>query len=341
MRPDVAVVLSVAGAHALSFKDLDAIAAEKAKLLRGVKPGGIAVLNGDDPRVAAMADEARRRGCEVVFFGSSPSFDISGHDVTGQWPDRLALTIRAGSESIRCRTQLVGTQWAVSVLAAVAVAHRLGLTLRQAIEAIEKVPPLPARLQPVRLPNGAVILRDDTNSFLDAFKVGLAVLGEARAERKIFVTNGYTEARLNARRKAINLGELAGPVTDIFVFFGQFRKDAGRAAIRTGVAEQNAYAFKTMPEVIEFLRSEIRGGDLVVMKGRFASHLVRILFALVADVKCWIDTCDKRFVCDECPELGVDAGVVSELVSVSQFDQTYLSPPGGDDSQATAASETT
>ena len=266
MRPDVAVVLSVAGAHALSFKDLDAIAAEKANLLRGVKPGGIAVLNGDDPRVAAMADEARR-GCEVVFFGSSPSFDISGHDVTAQWPDRLALTIRAGSESIRCRTQLVGTQWAVSVLAAVAVAHRLGLTLRQAIEAIEKVPPLPARLQPVRLPNGAVILRDDTNCFLGAFKVTLAVLGEARAERKIFVTNGYTEGRLNERRKAINLGELAGPVTDIFVYFGQFRKEARRAAIRTGAAEQNAYAFKTMPEVIEFLRSEIRGGDLVVMKG--------------------------------------------------------------------------
>ena len=266
VRPDVAVVLSVAGAHALSFKDLDAIAAEKANLLRGVKPGGIAVLNGDDPRVAAMADEARR-GCEVVFFGSSPSFDISGHDVTAQWPDRLALTIRAGSESIRCRTQLVGTQWAVSVLAAVAVAHRLGLTLRQAIEAIEKVPPLPARLQPVRLPNGVVILRDDTNSFLGAFKVTLAVLGEARAERKIFVTNGYTEGRLNERRKAINLGELAGPVTDIFVYFGQFRKEARRAAIRTGAAEQNAYAFKTMPEVIEFLRSEIRGGDLVVMKG--------------------------------------------------------------------------
>ena len=202
-----------------------------------------------------------------MFFGSSPSFDISGHDVTAQWPDRLALTIRAGSESIRCRTQLVGTQWAVSVLAAVAVAHRLGLTLRQAIEAIEKVPPLPARLQPVRLPNGAVILRDDTNSFLGAFKVTLAVLGEARAERKIFVTNGYTEGRLNERRKAINLGELAGPVTDIFVYFGQFRKEARRAAIRTGAAEQNAYAFKTMPEVIEFLRSEIRGGDLVVMKG--------------------------------------------------------------------------
>ena len=250
MRPDIAVILSVAGAHALSFKDLDDTAAEKAKLLRGLKPGGIAVLNGDDPRVAAMADEARRRGCEVVLFGSSPSFDVSGHDATGQWPDRFAVTIRAGSESVRCQTQLVGTQWSVSVLAAVAVAHRLGLTLQQAIEPIEKLPPLPARIQPVRLPNGAVILRDDTNSFLDAFKATLTVLAEARAERKIFVTDGYTEDRLNTRRRSVKLAKLAGPVTDVFVFFGQFRKEALRAAIRAGVAEENAHAFKTMRRLL-------------------------------------------------------------------------------------------
>ncbi len=340
VRPDIAVILSVGGAHLLSFKDLDEIAAEKAKLLRGLKPGGIAVLNGDDPRVAAMADEAHRRGCEVIFFGSSPSFAVTGGAATGQWPDRFALTIRAGSESARCQTQLVGTQWSVSALGAVAVAHRLGLTLRQAIEPIEKIPPLPGRLQPVRLPNGAVILRDDTNSYLEAFTAALGVLRAARAARKIFVTNGYTEAPVNSRRRAIELGELAALVADVFVFFGQFRNGARRSAIRTGMAEESAHTFKTMQQVIAFLRTELRSGDFVVLKGRFASHIARILYALVGDVKCWVDQCDIRLLCENCPELGVDPTVLAPLVGVPQFSQAYLSPPGGEPRRAVVSEVT-
>ena len=106
------------------------------------------------------------------------------------------------------------------------------------------------------------------------------------------------------------------------------------------MAEESAHAFKTMQQVIEFLRTELRSGDLVVLKGRFASHVVRILYALVGDVKCWVDQCDKSILCEDCPELGVDPTVLAPLVQVPRFSQAYLSPPRGEP-RAAAVSEVT
>ncbi|MGE3295236.1 MAG: Mur ligase family protein, partial [Geminicoccaceae bacterium] len=53
--PDIAVVTSVAGEHLETMGNLQTIEREKARLLAALRPGGTAVLNGDDPRVAAMA----------------------------------------------------------------------------------------------------------------------------------------------------------------------------------------------------------------------------------------------------------------------------------------------
>ena len=106
------------------------------------------------------------------------------------------------------------------------------------------------------------------------------------------------------------------------------------------MAEESAHTFKTMQQVIAFLRTELRSGDFVVLKGRFASHIVRILYALVEDVKCWVDQCDIRLLCENCPELGVDPTVLAPLVGVPQFSQAYLSPPGGEPRRAVVSEVT-
>jgi UDP-N-acetylmuramyl pentapeptide synthase len=70
--PDVAVVTAVAAAHLAMFGDLAGVAREKGDLVAALGPDGLAVLNADDPRVAAMSE---RTSARVVTFGLAPGAD--------------------------------------------------------------------------------------------------------------------------------------------------------------------------------------------------------------------------------------------------------------------------
>src|SRR5439155_21793801 len=69
VRPHIGVVTMVAGDHYTAFRSLDATALEKRVLIEALPPDGIAVLNADDPRVAAMQAFTRAR---VLTFGLAP-----------------------------------------------------------------------------------------------------------------------------------------------------------------------------------------------------------------------------------------------------------------------------
>jgi UDP-N-acetylmuramoyl-tripeptide--D-alanyl-D-alanine ligase len=117
--------------------------------------GGLAVLNGDDPRVAAMAGSARFRTCLA---GTSPAFDLWADQVSSRWPDRLSFLAHCGSETCRIQTQQLGSHWIPALTAALAVAKHLSVPLEESASVLSSSAPYTARLEPVPLPSGAVML---------------------------------------------------------------------------------------------------------------------------------------------------------------------------------------
>ncbi len=79
-EPDVATITRIAPVHLEFFPSVDAIAAAKAEILEGLRPGGTAVLNGDDPRVRAIGERFRGR---VVWFGRDRRCDVSARGRPG------------------------------------------------------------------------------------------------------------------------------------------------------------------------------------------------------------------------------------------------------------------
>ena len=63
--PDIAVVLNVGTAHVGEFGSPDVTARAKGEIVEALRPGGTAVLNADDPRVAAMASRTSARVAHV------------------------------------------------------------------------------------------------------------------------------------------------------------------------------------------------------------------------------------------------------------------------------------
>jgi len=300
--PDVAVILSVARTHTNNFPTLDDTAAEKAALLSGLRRNGVAILNLDDPRVAAMAVHCRAR---VVRFGCSLEADVLATSVSGQWPDRLSLTITANGETEKLSTQLVGTHWTPAVLGAVSAALECGMTLRQAAQLIPRVPPTAGRMQPCVLPSGAVVLRDDFNGSLDTFIAAFEALKSARAMRKILVITTVGDSPESWDHRIMRIAAEAAEVVDLLILVGKNKdtKRARKAALAQGLSPEGVHEFDDLRQLASFLKSTLRLGDLMLLRGRTTDHITRVYHAQFREVSCWKTHCSERNLCDHCPEL--------------------------------------
>src|SRR5690625_5882496 len=74
-RPDVSVVTNVGVSHLKTLGSVKGIAEEKGTVVRRTKPGGAAILNGDDPAVAEM--EALRDDIQIILDRKSTRLNSS------------------------------------------------------------------------------------------------------------------------------------------------------------------------------------------------------------------------------------------------------------------------
>ena len=300
VRPHIALILSVRLVHLQGFSSLESIAKEKASLLSGLRPGGLAVMNGDDPQVAAMSIPA---GIRTLWFGSSPTFEYSVSNVSSRWPERLTFQFTWDGQSYPVRTRLVGTHWTPSVAGAIAAALACGWDPNMAAVAVEKTEPTQGRLRPMTLPGGAIILRDDYGAQLPTLEPALKVLREAEVRRRILVTSDISATSRGHRRRLRFLGREAARSVDSAVFIDSRGEDACKAAIQEGLATENVHHFVDLRKGAEFLRRELQTGDLVLLKGRNSHHLARVYFAQLGSIECWKTDCRLRVLCDLCPRL--------------------------------------
>jgi len=115
LKPHIAVITVIGRDHYSAFKSMEAIAAEKEKVVLELPPGGTAVLNRDDSLVRAIGERCSRR---VVWFGEGEDADLRLLDVRSPWPEPLIPQIAAGDRTYEVPTQLHGVYMATPVLAA-------------------------------------------------------------------------------------------------------------------------------------------------------------------------------------------------------------------------------
>lgn len=318
VRPDVAVVLNVARTHSGGFRDVEEHAAEKEVLVRALSSDGIAVLNVDDARVAAMAARAH---CRVVRFGALASADVRVEETDARWPGRLRLrAVTPAGERVEVHTRLVGEHWRTSVAGALAAAWVLEVPAAAAAAAFAGVETVPGRLQPVRLPSGAIFLRDEYNGSVDTAVAAFEVLRTARAERRVLVVTDLSDIEGHVRHRRRFVADAAARVADALVVVGQSAEVGRRRAIEAGMRAEDVHAFISLEEAARFLGSELRDGDVVLLKGRTTDHAARLALAQLGPVRCWVPHCTPRRWCESCWRLGLTAGQLARA--------TVVAPPG-------------
>ncbi len=302
LRPRVAVLLAVSQAHRKEFATLAATAAEKAHVFDCLQHDGYAVINADDEKVAGVS---AKLSASVVRVGIGADCDPRIVAAVSSWPERLRVTLAVDGRDLEVRTSLVGTHWATAVAAAIAVARALGIGPEAAARGIAAVLPEEGRMQPVLLPNGAIVIRDEYQGGEDTYAPAFELMSQARVPgRRILIVGDPTDSRDDTSKRIRRIARAGAHACDLLIFFGEHSRHAIAAVAAAGLEPERVRAYATIEEAAAFVREETRRGDLLLLKGRTNDHITRVLFAASGRIECSLPSCRKMILCDHCEELG-------------------------------------
>ncbi len=302
-RPDVAVVTCIGSEHNRSLGSLQSTRDEKVKILAGLLPKGVAVLNGDDLNVRWMATKTQNR---IITFGVGEMNEVWASHLTLNWPKGTQFKLHADGKTWETTVRLLGRHMAYPILAAIATALAEGFSPNQVLPRLQKLSPTPGRLEPIPLPNGAWILRDDFKSSLETIHAALDLLSQIPARRRIVVLGEVSEPPGSQGPIYREIGERIARIASRAIFIGGNFQRYAAGAKRGGLPSSSMMdAERSVLKAVELLRKNLCSGDVVLIKGRDTQRLDRItLFLIGRKVCCDTDFCDTRAVrCETCSML--------------------------------------
>jgi UDP-N-acetylmuramoyl-tripeptide--D-alanyl-D-alanine ligase len=304
LRPDIAVVTSIGSEHLTSLGTLDVTRAEKAKMVEALPASGLAVLNGDDRNVLWMRD---RTAAHVRTYGFDDANQVRASDVAAGDMGGVHFKLHIGNQAFDVKTRLFGRHMVYPILAAVAVSQAEGREIRSALAALERLGPTSNRLESIRHPSGATLLLDTFKGSLETIEVALDTLDQLSAKRKILVLGEVEEltGKLGDTYRA--LGKRAGEIAARVVFVGGKRSyDCFKVGASAGGLSRNVltHVRRNPLDAAEVVGTDLRPGDLVLVKGRRTQRLERVALALMGEkVECQTRLCRRSRDCPGCPLL--------------------------------------
>jgi UDP-N-acetylmuramoyl-tripeptide--D-alanyl-D-alanine ligase len=275
VEPDIGVVLMVGMAHAGGFGGIEATFAAKSELVKALRPGGLAVLNADDSRVAAMAPVAAALGSTVRWFGRGSNAEVRADDVVvSASGTRCRVTV--GEESEDLRLQVLGEHHVMNALAAIAAATALGVPLSACVQRLQTVEIAERwRMQPLGSERVRII-NDAYNASPDSMAAALRTLAQITGpgERMVAVLGAMSELGEYAGEEHDRIGELAVRLRiPRIVVVGPEARRMFLAAVAQGSWDDEAVFFATADEAYDYLRGELRDGDRVLVKSSNSAGL--------------------------------------------------------------------
>ncbi|MFI7668958.1 UDP-N-acetylmuramoyl-tripeptide--D-alanyl-D-alanine ligase [Nocardia sp. NPDC049526] len=277
--PKIGVVLNVGTAHLGEFGSREAIAQTKGELVEALPSTGLAVLNADDPQVAAMAARTQAR---VVTVGQAGNADIRATDVHLDAEARAGFTLHTSKGSIPVRLAVHGEHQVGNALSAAAVALECGADLDTVAQALGGAHAASARRMDVRTTaDGITVVNDSYNANPDSVRAALkalvtmsragdtprrswAVLGEMGELGEESVIEHDRIGRLAVRLDVSRL---------IVVGTGRPSHAMHQGAVMEGSWGEESILVPDIGAAIALLDNEVEPGDVVLVKASKAVGL--------------------------------------------------------------------
>ncbi len=294
-QPDVSVWTAVSPVHAANFPDKEALAEEKAHLVRCVKPLGLAVMNADDPTVMRLQSRA---AAPVRTYGFAPTAHVRGENELVRaredgsfepgepFVETLFDLVTDHGRASVVLPDLIGRAQASAALAAAAVGLHFGLTPEEIAERLRTLKPQSGRMRALPGIKGSLVLDDTYNAAPASVAAALTVLGHwpvVENARRIATLGTMAELGQYSEAEHRMAGMHASQVADIVIAVGEPARDLYRAAKEAGMDEGRVHWFGTSEEAGRWLDANVRQGDVVLVKGSQSARMEKAVKDIMAE----------------------------------------------------------
>jgi UDP-N-acetylmuramoyl-tripeptide--D-alanyl-D-alanine ligase len=282
VRPQVAIVTTIAPAHLEFFETCDAIADAKSEIFEGIVSGGAALIPSDSPYAGRLLARARQsRVSRSLSFGSAAECDgrLVGLEETD---DGTKVMSRILGRDVHFRLGATGAHNASNAVAALLAVAALDGDVLNAAAALSKFEALKGRGErfALKIAGKNIRLIDESyNANPSSMAAALGNLGQASAKRRIAVLGDMLE--LGAGGAGLH-ANLAGAVEDAradLVFLCGAQMVA--LWVKIPSSRRGAYGAKSA-DIADALLNSLQDGDAVLVKGSFGSRMAVIIEALKA-----------------------------------------------------------
>ncbi|OQO92083.1 UDP-N-acetylmuramoyl-tripeptide--D-alanyl-D-alanine ligase [Saccharomonospora piscinae] len=281
--PRIGAVLNVGSAHVGEFGSREGIARTKGELVEALPPDGVAILNVDDPLVAAMAE---RTSARVVGVGEGPTADVRAENVRLDEHAHATFDLVAGGERAEVTLRLVGEHHVGNALTAAAVALEVGTPLADVAGRLGTATRRSGRRMEVTTrQDGVTILNDSYNANPESMRAALKTLASMTAQRRSWAVLGVMgELGADSVSAHDDIGRLAVRLNvSRLVVVGEQAAAMHHGASHEGSWGEESVLVPDTDAAVALLRAHVRPDDVVLVKASKAAELWRVADALVKE----------------------------------------------------------
>ncbi|ORJ62463.1 UDP-N-acetylmuramoyl-tripeptide--D-alanyl-D-alanine ligase [Geothermobacter hydrogeniphilus] len=277
--PNIGLITNVGPAHLETLHGLDGVARAKGELFAALQAGTTAVINADDPHVAAIpvANGVRR-----LLFGLSGQAEVRAEEIVARGR-QVRFNLHLRGEILPVVLPVAGSCNVLNALAAAATAVALDVPAAEIVAGLQSYRPLDGRMEAVTLDNGVVLLKDYYNANPLSMGAALEALDQLNGGgRRMAVLGDMLELGDESERLHQEVGAFAAKYCDLLLLLGDMAEAMARGARDAGLSARRVRIAASHEEAVSCLGRALRSGDRVLIKGSRGMRMERIAEGLSA-----------------------------------------------------------
>lgn len=261
-EPDVAVITNIGDSHIEFFGSRERILAAKSEIFLHMKPGALAILNGDDPLLRTL--EGKTPG-PVVWCGAGENCGCRALKMTDDGEHMSFCKVKTPTLDGQLTIPALGRHMIYPALMAVAAGEHFGLSPEELMGGVAAFSPTKMRMNVLQRGDGVTILDDAYNANPQSMRAAAEVLSGAKGSYKIAVLGDMFELGAFGPMLHTGVGEYLGRVgIDCLVAVGDLAKNIAAAAGAALVPE--VHYVPTRAQAYPILEGLLRPGCTILVK---------------------------------------------------------------------------
>ncbi len=261
-EPDVCLITNIGDSHIEFLGSRENILKAKCEIFRHQRPGGPAILNGDDELLRTLAGQLDR---PVLWCGVTRPMDYSADHLVSDGKAGMNCEVKTPHSDFKVSIPALGSHMVYPTLMAAAVGELYGLTTEEIQRGVAHFAPTKMRMNILQRRDDITILNDTYNANPQSMRAAVEVLSKTHDGYKVAVLGDMFELGPLAGALHASIGEYLGKTgIDCLVAVGELAKYIADAARDAMVPE--VYHCATKEEAQPILARVLRPHTTVLVK---------------------------------------------------------------------------